>query len=228
MVVESKSSADVYDNELEKRVIEEMGIISSELAHDLRSPLQTIQNAVFLLEREPENPLFYRLIKDSLKQATKILDNFRDFYKAHLLKLIESDLEKVYYLAVTELIIPENIVLTANFDHIQKIKIDPTKVSIVFKKIIQNSLEAMPEGGKITIKAVNDGNQVLVTISDTGPGIGEEVKKVIYKPFHSELKRGNGLGIPTCKKIVESHGGSLFYIAEESKGTTFTFTLPNS
>jgi signal transduction histidine kinase len=65
--------------EYERRLIEEMGEISSELAHDLRSPLQTIQNAVFLLERSPENPMFYTMIRESLKQTTQILDSFRDF-----------------------------------------------------------------------------------------------------------------------------------------------------
>ncbi|MFH0850236.1 MAG: histidine kinase dimerization/phospho-acceptor domain-containing protein, partial [Candidatus Bathyarchaeota archaeon] len=82
MACESKKDS-LGSGEFERRLIEEMGQISSGLAHDLRSPLQTIQNALFLLERSPENPLFYEMIKLSLRQATDILDNFRDYYKGH-------------------------------------------------------------------------------------------------------------------------------------------------
>ena len=159
------------EKELEDRLVDEMGNISSELTHDLRSPLQTIQNAVFLLERNPSNPVFYRLIRESLAQATKILDNFRDFYKGHLLRKVESDLEKVYQLAATELKIPEKVTIRTEFAVNRKIMMDPTKVSQVFMKLIMNSIEAMPEGGNILVKAYETDKDVVVTVSDNGPGI---------------------------------------------------------
>jgi signal transduction histidine kinase len=214
------------EKELEDRLVDEMGNISSELTHDLRSPLQTIQNAVFLLERNPSNPVFYRLIRESLAQATKILDNFRDFYKGHLLRKVESDLEKVYQLAATELKIPEKVTIRTEFAVNRKIMMDPTKVSQVFMKLIMNSIEAMPEGGNILVKAYETDKDVVVTVSDDGPGISEEVERVLFKPFHSEFKRGTGLGVPACQRIVESHAGTLNYVTEKGKGTSFTFTLP--
>jgi signal transduction histidine kinase len=216
----------VFEDKLEERLIYEIGNISSELTHDLRSPLQTIQNAVFLLERSPNNPVFYRLIKESLAQATKILNNFKDFYKGHLLIKVESDLGKVYQLAMTELKIPEKISLTSEIDVPHRLMIDPGKVSLVFLKLINNSLEAMPDGGNISVKAYETDKSVIVTVSDDGPGISEDVESVIFKPFHSEIKRGTGLGLPACQRIVESHGGTLSYVTEKGRGTTFTFTLP--
>jgi two-component system, sporulation sensor kinase E len=212
--------------EYERRLIEEMGEISSELAHDLRSPLQTIQNAVFLLERSPENPMFYTMIRESLKQTTQILDSFRDFYKGHLLKMVEADIVKAYELGISELEIPDDVDLTLEADEIMKFRMDPTKVALVFRKLIKNAVDAMPGGGIIRVGIKDRGDHVEVWISDTGPGIPEEVVKVIYKPFMAKRKGGKGLGVPACKRIVEAHGGAIGFETSLGEGTTFTFTIP--
>lgn len=212
--------------EYERRLIEEMGEISSELAHDLRSPLQTIQNAVFLLERSPENPMFYTMIRESLKQTTQILDSFRDFYKGHLLKMVEADIVKAYELGISELEIPDDVDLTLEADEIMKFRMDPTKVALVFRKLIKNAVDAMPGGGIIRVGIKDRGDHVEVKISDTGPGIPEEVVKVIYKPFMAKRKGGKGLSVPACKRIVEAHGGAIGFETSLGEGTTFTFTIP--
>jgi len=213
------------EEEFERRLIEEMGEISSELAHDLRSPLQTIQNAIFLLERSPENPMFYTMIRESLKQMTQMLDSFRDFYKGHLLKMIDADIVKAYELGISELEIPDDVELTLEADEIERFRMDPTKVALVFRKLIKNAVKAMPGGGEIRVDIKDQGDHVEVKISDTGPGIPEEVLKVIYKPFMAKRKGGKGLGIPACKRIVEAHGGTIDFETALSEGTTFTFTI---
>ena len=212
--------------EYERRLIEEMGEISSELAHDLRSPLQTIQNAVFLLERSPENPMFYTMIRDSLKQTTQILDSFRDFYKGHLLKMVDADIVKAYELGISELEIPEDVELTLEADDVERFMMDPAKVALVFRKLIKNAVDAMPGGGDVRVGIRDRGDHVEVKISDTGSGIPEEVVKVIYKPFNAKSKGGKGLGVPACKQIVESHGGTMGFETSLGEGTTFTFTIP--
>ena len=212
--------------EYERRLIEEMGDISSELAHDLRSPLQTIQNAVFLLERSPENPMFYTMIRESLKQTTQILDSFRDFYKGHLLKMVDADIVKAYELGISELDIPDDVELTLEADEIERFRMDPTKVALVFRKLIKNAIDAMPEGGIIRVGIKDRGDHVEVWISDSGSGIPEEVVNVIYDPFMAKMKGGKGLGVPACKRIVESHGGTIGFETSLGEGTTFTFTIP--
>jgi signal transduction histidine kinase len=212
--------------EYERRLIEEMGEISSELAHDLRSPLQTIQNAIFLLERSPENPMFYTMIRESLKQTTQILDSFRDFYKGHLLKMVEADIVKAYELGISELEIPDDVDLTLEADDVEKFRMDPTKLALVFRKLIKNAVDAIPGGGAIRVGINDRGDHVEVKISDTGSGIPKEVVKVIYKPFMAKSKGGKGLGVPACKRIVESHGGTMGFETSLGEGTTFTFTIP--
>jgi signal transduction histidine kinase len=219
---EEKCMAEEY----ERRLIEEMGEISSELAHDLRSPLQTIQNAVFLLERNPENPMFYTMIRESLMQTTQILDSFRDFYKGHLLKMVEADIIKTYELGISELETPDDVDLTLEADDVERFRMDPTKVALVFRKLIKNAIDAMPGGGIIRVGIKDRGDHVEVWISDTGSGIPEEVVKVIYDPFMAKRKGGKGLGVPACKRIVESHGGTIGFETSLGEGTTFTFTIP--
>jgi len=212
--------------EFERRLTEEMGEISSELAHDLRSPLQTIQNAVYLLERSPENPMFYTMIRESLKQTTQLLDNFRDFYKGHLLKMVDADIVKAYELGISELEVPDYVELALDADEIERFRMDPTKVALVFRKLIKNAIKAMHGGGVVRVGIKDRGDHVEVKISDTGSGIPEEVVKVIYKPFMAKMKGGRGLGVPACKRIVEAHGGTIGFETRLGEGTTFTFTLP--
>jgi len=214
------------DERLEGMLNEEMGLISSELAHDLRSPLQTIQNAVFLLERSPGNPLFYEMIKLSLRQCTDILDNFRDFYKGHILKPVESQLSKSYEMALANLEVPLNVKLTSEIDKLPVIVMDPAKVALVLRKLIRNSLDAMPDGGALHVRIKDAGPHVQISVSDTGRGICDEVRPVIWTPFMSKLKNGKGLGLPAAKRIIEAHGGSIGFESVPGKGATFTFTLP--
>ena len=215
------------EEEFERRLIEEMSDISSELTHDLRSPLQTIQNAIFLLERSPENPIFYEMIRDSLKQTTQILDNFRDYYKGHLLKMVDADIVKAYELGISELKVPDGVELTLEADEIERFIMDPTKLAMVFRKLIKNAVEAMPDdGGAVRVVIKDRGSHVEVSISDSGQGIPEEVAEFIYKPFKSRIKRGRGLGVPACKRIVEAHGGAISFETALGEGTTFMFTIP--
>ena len=214
------------EEEHERRLIEEMGEISSELTHDLRSPLQTIQNAVYLLERSPGNTMFYEMIRESLRQTTSILDGFRDFYKGHILKRVDADIVKAYELGVSEFEVPGGVELTLEADEIESFSMDPTKLAMVFRKLISNAVEAMPDGGAVRVTIRDRGGHVEASVSDTGPGIPEDVAGLVYKPFKSRSKRGHGLGVPACKRIVEAHGGAMSFETTPGEGTTFTFTIP--
>ncbi|MCK4399443.1 ATP-binding protein, partial [Candidatus Bathyarchaeota archaeon] len=103
---------------------------------------------------------------------------------------------------------------------------DPTKVALVFRKLIKNAIDAMAGGGEIRVGIKDRGDHVEVKISDTGSGIPEEVVKVIYYPFMAKRKGGRGLGVPACKRIVEAHGGTIGFETSLGEGTTFTFTIP--
>lgn len=225
---EREKSIDVDEEKLEQLVIERMGHISSELAHDLRSPLQTIQNAIYLLQRSPDNEQLYAMVRQSLVQATEILDSFRDYYKAHNLQLIDVDPSKIVDLAFSELEIPENINVDREVESAQPLSLDPSKLAMAIRKLLLNAIEAMPEGGELVVRILDVPEAVKITVKDTGAGISPDVVEVLYTPFLAQHKKGRGLGLPAAKRVVESHGGELSYESEEGVGTVFTITLPRS
>jgi len=100
----------------------------------------------------------------------------------------------------------------------------------LFKQAILNLMlnaeQAMPEGGEITIQACNENGSVSLSLIDTGKGISQEVMGKIFEPFFSTRIGGHGLGLPTTRKIVEAHGGTIEVQSELGRGTKFTIRLP--
>ena len=115
---------------------------------------------------------------------------------------------------------------------------DSNQISQVIENIVLNSIQAMPDGGKIKISASNQiisnnsslesGEYIRIDFVDDGPGIHEEVLKNIFDPFFTTKKQGNGLGLSVCFSIVEKHNGTITVDSKENKGTTFSIFLPAS
>ena len=94
--------------------------------------------------------------------------------------------------------------------------------------LMLNAEQAMPEGGEITIQAVQEREAICLSLIDTGKGISDEVLGKIFQPFFSTRTGGHGLGLPTTRKIVEAHGGVIEVQSEIGRGTKFTIRLPIS
>ncbi len=212
--------------QIERQVNEKMGHISSELAHDLRSPLQTIQNAVYLIQKSPDNEMLYDMVRQSLRQATGILDGFRDYYKGHDISPMETEAFKIVELALSSSEIPDNISIVRDFDESLRMYVDPSKVALAIRKIVDNAVESMMEGGELRISLAGSNESVEIRVADSGAGIPSEVEECIFEPFVSGKKQGKGLGVPTAKMIVESHGGAISFVTKIGEGTTFTLSFP--
>jgi signal transduction histidine kinase len=223
--VESKGKNDVT---IEQEVIKRMGHVSSELAHDLRGPLQIIQNSIYLIQKNPENHMLYEMVTHSISQTTDLLNRFRDYYKAHELSLLKIEPAKVIDLALSELTIPDNIKIIKQLSNIPSLKLDPTKLAIAIRNLIENAVEAMPKGGTISIKNYEEDETIVFIIKDNGVGISPEMAKIIYIPFFTNLKQGKGLGVPTAKRTIESHKGELTFTSTPGESTTFTIRIPRS
>lgn len=214
------------DELIEKLIIERMGSISSNLAHDLRSPLQTIQNAIYLLEKTPDNPMLFDMIRQSLKQATQLLDSFRDYYKGHILKPMSTEFKKVIDLAFSDLEIPDNIKVERSGSDGVQVKVDPAKTALAIRHLLINGMEAMPEGGVLVVDVSETEENIILNVKDNGVGIPQKFIDSVFVPFESNKNQGKGLGVPICKRVIESHGGSLSFTSQEGKGTEFTIVLP--
>jgi signal transduction histidine kinase len=106
------------------------------------------------------------------------------------------------------------------------IEADHDQIRQALLNLITNGYEAMPDGGVLTISAVQDGDSVKLTVTDTGAGMDTETQESIFAPFFTKKARGIGLGLAVTKRIVESHHGTITVRSAPSAGTSFTITVP--
>ena len=107
-----------------------------------------------------------------------------------------------------------------------KAKTDPTFMKRALTNLINNAIQAMPDGGELTVTAYEKEKSVIITVGDTGVGIPENVKPLIFKPLMTTKAKGQGLGLAVVKRLVEALGGQIGFESQEGKGTTFTIELP--
>jgi len=126
--------------------------------------------------------------------------------------------------------IPENVEVVTQFvSELPKVMVDHDQTRRSFFNIIKNAIEAMGNGGKLTIstRIAKENNEcVEIEFSDTGTGISAEEMEKLFTPHFSTKRGGAGLGLTIVKKIINDHGGDVSVISEEGKGTAFIVKIP--
>jgi signal transduction histidine kinase len=129
--------------------------------------------------------------------------------------------------ALNHVAIPENVNLVTDVSpELPMVMVDAGQIQQVFVNVILNALEAMPEGGRLEIRASSQDDLVTVECTDTGSGIPKAVVGKIFEPLFTTKAKGIGLGLAMSKNIMERHGGDIGVQSKEGKGTTFTLSLP--
>jgi signal transduction histidine kinase len=129
--------------------------------------------------------------------------------------------------ALSRLTLPENIEVINKVDaNLPEVEIDADQIRQVLLNIATNAMQAMPEGGKLTIDAKKGDRFLEVAISDTGDGISGDVIGKIFDPLFTTRAKGIGLGLAVCKSIIERHGGTIGVESKVGEGATFTIKLP--
>jgi signal transduction histidine kinase len=108
-----------------------------------------------------------------------------------------------------------------------RMRFDPKRLRRVFNNLIHNATDAMPDGGRITVRCHLNKTEVITDIEDTGPGVAPEMANKLFEAFATYGKaHGTGLGLSICKKIVEDHRGRIWSSAQPGRGAVFSFALP--
>jgi signal transduction histidine kinase len=218
---------------MENKVIEAeriaaAGRIASMVGHDLRGPLQTIKNSLFLMEISPERTEeFKKIANDAIDYAVDIIEDLRFNTRDITPNKQDSNLDYLVEKAVSEASVPENVNVQLDIkDGLKSVSIDPTQIRRVLDNLIRNAVEAMPEGGELKVKGELKGDNVTLSVSDTGVGIPEDEKEKLFTPFHTTKPQGMGLGLVYCRRAVEAHGGSIEVDSTAGVGTKITVKLP--
>ncbi|MGH8003791.1 MAG: sensor histidine kinase, partial [Limisphaerales bacterium] len=120
----------------------------------------------------------------------------------------------------------KKIAVEDRIGQIPPVAADPSLLEQVLSAVIINALEAMNEGGNLSIQATADGREATLSVSDTGKGIPAGMLERVFKPFVTDKLAGTGLGLAQAKKIVDLHGGEIKVESRPGTGTTVSVTLP--
>ncbi len=210
-----------------------VGQLAAGVAHEIRNPLTSMKGyGEFLLEDEtdPQRREFIEIILDEIGRVNTIVEDFMVLAKPKAVELEEKNIVTIINNVLSLLEFEarkKNVKMSfeANEDIIQ-IECDEDRLKQVFLNFVKNGIEAMPNGGELTVKVSVEDHQVQISIQDTGVGIPEDKLKKIGEPFYTTKKEGNGLGLMVSFKIIESHQGKVYIESEINKGTTFNIILP--
>ena len=210
------------------------GRLSVSIAHEVNNPLQSVQNCLHLAGRkdlpEEQREEYFELAKTELNRLMSTVQRMLDFYRPgavsptevdiheiihYVLNLMSKQLEKQGVRVQTD--IPENLpAVFAVGNQVQQVLIN----------LILNSFDAMPEGGKLQIRARATKGGVEILLQDSGPGIPGDHQSHIFEPFFSTKDGGTGLGLTVSYNIVTAHGGTLELASNNGPGACFRVYLP--
>ena len=212
-----------------------VGQMAGSIIHDLRGPLASILTAAELFSRAELSPEQRQVLSQSqLRASTRMgamLREILEFSRGdYSLNLERRELAGLLDSVVRESITSDASPGVAVETHIPPelfVQVDYERMRRLFENLFVNSIHAMPQGGKITLRAAEAGEKVRITIADTGCGIPTELRDRLFEPFVSQGKEGGtGLGLAIASSIARAHGGSLTLISEEGQAADFCVELP--
>jgi len=223
---------DAQEELVRKEKLAILGQLAGGVGHELRNPLGSIKNAVYFLNMTLEEPELevketLEILETDVSRSEKIISNLLDFARpkppVKQKVNINNNLREV--LSFTS--VPENIELISQLDEKLPIVLaDPSQLNQAFENIILNSIQAMPEGGRLTIKSEVKGKEwVSVSVTDSGTGIPKDDIKKIFEPLFTTKAKGIGLGLAITKTLVEGNNGTINVESEAGKGSTFIVKL---
>jgi PAS domain S-box-containing protein len=209
-----------------------IGQLASAVGHELRNPLGVIKNSVYYLNmilKDDANEKIFKHLKildKKINSADNIISNLLDLTKQKAPTLQLTDLNKTVTNVLSHLTVPENIVLDIKLSKIPKSLLDEEQIQRVMQNLIMNSIQAMTEGGKLTIQTTKQDETLKLIVKDTGVGIPKEYIADLFTPLFTTKAMGIGLGLVICKQIVEGHNGTITVKSKVGKGSEFIVELP--
>jgi signal transduction histidine kinase/CheY-like chemotaxis protein len=237
---------------LQAQKMEAVGLLAGGVAHDFNNLLTPIigYSEMALEEVGPDSPLGSDLqqIQAAAERARDLTQQLLAFGRKQILEMRAVNLGELLnqFRRLLRPLVRENVVLTTHADaDLDMVRADVTQVQQVLMNLCVNAVDAMPDGGRLTLEAhnftladsdtafaleVEPGPYVALMVADTGHGMGPEVRRHLFEPFFTTKERGKGtgLGLATVYGIVRQHGGAIRVESAAGKGTTFTVLLPRT
>ena len=225
---------DAQEELVRKEKLAVLGQVAGSVGHELRNPLGVMSNAVYFLQTvlpdaDETTREYLGIIKSEIASSERIVSDLLDSVRTKpphaeivgVMELINQTLRK--------LTLPPSVSVKLDIpETLPPLRADAQQIHQVFRNLISNGAEAMPEGGELEICAVENKQDKNITISvrDNGSGMTPEHLSKLFQPLFTTKARGIGLGLVVVKNLTQANGGSVEVQSEPGKGTTFTVTLP--
>ncbi len=209
-----------------------IGATAGMVGHDIRNPLQAITNHLYLTKKkinslsddESKLPLQENIqsIEENLLYINKIVADLQDFARPLNPKKEQIDVEQIIKNALAMVTISDKVEVNLKTSgNLPLLIADSTMIKRILVNLTQNAVQAMPNGGNLTITATNSAGQTEISIQDTGEGIPKEVQAKLFMPLMTTKSTGQGFGLAVVKRMTEAMGGTVTFESEEGKGTKF-------
>ncbi len=216
-----------------------LGQAATMVGHDLRNPLQAIQNASYCIRHDLKKKCegvfsfdgslrMLDIIEEAIAYSDNIVMDLKDFATERKPKLRTVDFNELVKDALHSTKLPENVKVIADFGCASCVNVDKAMVKRVFVNILTNGAQAMPDGGTFRISTTDMEEYVKVKFQDTGVGMTKKTLAKLFTPFFTTKAQGMGMGLAICKKFIELNMGCIEVDSEKGKGTTFAICLPVS
>ena len=211
-----------------------LGELAAGLAHEIKNPLSSIKSSVEVIgtavNKDSPQGEFLDILSNETERLNKIVTSFLSFAKPAKPELlpckVEEILEPVIKLIEPQLKQNRVSVLKEIEENLPEIYGDAQQLQQVFLNLSLNAIQAMPEGGKLSVKIKSFEKYIKIDFQDTGTGISEENIEKLFIPFFSTKKEGHGLGLAISYRIIENHRGEIAVKSELNRGSCFSIHLP--
>jgi PAS domain S-box-containing protein len=214
-----------------------IGATAGMVGHDIRNPLQAMTSDVYLAKTElasipgseEKNNIQESLteIERNIDYINKIVQDLQDYARPLNPKPGEADLELIIEKMLQKNGLPENVKVSVKVEEeARKVAADADYLNRILYNLVTNAVQAMPNGGKLSIAAHKEANDIVIAVKDTGVGIPKDIQSKMFTPMFTTKAKGQGFGLPVVKRMTESLGGTVLFESQEGKGTTFKVRLP--
>ena len=220
----------------DKERLAAIGATAGMVGHDIRNPLQAIVSELFLarqvLDEAPTNNNSkevlesINLIQEQVEYINKIIVDLQDFARPLKPEYAIVNLPDLLVSVFDAITLPDEIKLKVDVKGKLILKTDPTFIRRAITNLVNNAIQAMPDGGELGLTVQKKEDCVIITVSDTGHGIPEHVKANLFKPLMTTKSKGQGLGLAVVKRLIEALNGKVTFESEGGKGTKFIIELP--
>ena len=232
-LIRQRDDLEIQLREKNKRLVQverlsAIGELSARLAHDLRNPLTVIKGVVEISKTKSQSKQYsfsekqIVMMERAISRMSHQINDVLEFVKIQSLRTSKNSLLDTLGMSIAKIKKSDGIKIIIPEKDVECVY-DADKIEVVFDNLITNALQSINDNGFIEIRILDLENDVIIEVGDSGLGVPPDLISKIFEPLFTTKKKGTGLGLASCKSIIEQHGGS---ISVKIKPSVFTIKLP--